>query len=460
MTDEIRFYISIFLRRLHIFILVTGVVAAGAAYYALRLPAIYTSDALLLIEAPRIPDDLAAPTVQTNPREQLEIIEQRLLTRANLLDIANDVGVFENPEEMFPDQIVNAMRNSTVFEVRTGRDRATIFTIAFNARDPQVAAAVVNAYVTSVLDENVEIRTGRAGDAMEFFAQEVDRLAEELARQSQRILDFKNENIDGLPESLGFRMGRQETLITQRGALADQLVDIEEARNRMLRVVNSTQNATQTDGTAAELPTVVAVQMQELGVREDRLLAEIAEIDGELEVLEASIAATPGNAVALETLERDYDNIQRQYDLALRRQSEAATGERIELLSKGERILVLNQPIVPRGPSSPNRRLIMAAGLAAGMAAGAGLIFLLEFLNRAIRRPVDISRTMGITPLATLPVIRTPGEIFRRRAFVALLGLVVLLGIPAALWWAHLNIAPLDLLIDQGLQRIGIGQAG
>ena len=94
MNGEIRFYLAILLRRLPLFALVAGTISAAAIAVSLQLPAKYQSSALLLVESPQIPTDLAASTVRTATGEQLDIMEQRLLTRANLLDIADEFDVF------------------------------------------------------------------------------------------------------------------------------------------------------------------------------------------------------------------------------------------------------------------------------------------------------------------------------------------------------------------------------
>jgi capsular polysaccharide biosynthesis protein len=199
-----------------------------------------------------------------------------------------------------------------------------------------------------------------------------------------------------------------------------------------------------------------------LDIELDQIDTQIAQLEQEREELEKSaerlrrnIDATPTNAVALETLERDYQNIQQQYNQAIDRAAVAATGERIELLSKGERISVINPPVVPREPYSPNRPLIAIGGVLAGIAMGLLTVVALELLNRSIRRPVDLSRALGIVPIATLPVMRTPGEIARRRAMMAGLIMTSTAGIVAGIVFLHTQIMPLDLMVDLAVQRLG-----
>ncbi len=81
---------------------------------------------------------------------------------------------------------------------------------------------------------------------------------------------------------------------------------------------------------------------------------------------------------------------------------------------------------------------------------------LIEVLKGAIRRPADITSRLGITPFATLPYMRTVGQVRRRRAIIALGFALVLLVIPAGLWLVHTQITPLDLLLDRLLQRVGL----
>ena len=77
----------------------------------MRRPHIRT-EARLVVEEPQIPGDLAASTVRTDASAAIEIIRQRLMTRANLLDIANELNVFENYSALSPDDIVQQMRDS------------------------------------------------------------------------------------------------------------------------------------------------------------------------------------------------------------------------------------------------------------------------------------------------------------------------------------------------------------
>lgn len=508
MGNEISFYFSIFLRRFHYFALVAIVVGAAGVATAFLLPTRYYSNALLLIEPPQIPSDLASSTVQSTPQEQLQIMQNKLLTRANMLEIANELDVF-GTERMHPDDVVELMRQATTFRISVGRDQASLFTIGFENEQPGVTTAVVNDLITRVLESNSENRKGRAEDTKEYFDQEVSRLGADLAEKSAAILEFKNGHINALPDNLDYQMGRRDDVAVRIQDIDRRVTGLEQQRERLVLVFNATGGTTgrnnaispeqrQLNELRQELATasvvfseqnprlkvlktkiaaleeivsanavvdedtgettavtMLDVELDQIDYQIEQLREEQAGLQEQLVRLEANIEATPTNAVALETLERDYQNILNQYNQTIERAAVAATGERIETLSKGERISVVNPPVVPREPSSPNRPLIAIGGILAGMLMGLAAVVGLELLNRSIRRPVDLSRSLGIVPIATLPILRTPGEIVRRRTMIAGVILASTAGIVGGIFFLHTQVLPLDLLVDNIVQQLG-----
>ncbi len=508
MKQEIQFYFAIFLRRIHYFLFVFGVVSISSLTMARILPPSYDATTTLLVESPQIPDNLAASTVDTGSLELLQIIEQRLMTRSNLLNIARKFNVFDDINSMAADQIVQAMRQSTTIRRTGGRGQATMMTISFNSNKANVTASVVNEYVTLLLDDNLEMRSERAGDTLKFFQQEVERLDAELATQSQKILSFKNANSDALPETLSYRLSRQTAIQERISSIGREISGLREQKQRLLEIFEATGRVAGMAGeklspeqrqladlqnelsralavfsaenprikvlqsqiaqmeaqigapmgedlSAATPKTLLDLQLVEIDTRLEQLETQRSQAQAELDRLTKSIDRTPENSIVLDGLNRDYNNIQSQYNSATSRLATAATGERIEIMAKGQRIVVLESATVPNSPTSPNRILIAAGGTALGAALGGGLVFLLEFMNKAVRRPRDITRRLGITTIATIPYVRTPIELVARRAaFVALFALVVV-GLPAALFAIHTYYLPLDLLVDIVINRLG-----
>jgi uncharacterized protein involved in exopolysaccharide biosynthesis len=169
MKNDIKFYWRLVLRRLPVMLAIIILFAALALVQAIRLPAVFETEARLLVESPQISDDLVDVTVTTSPDEEITIIRERLLTRANMLNIANQFDVFEDYDELPPDTIVELMQARTSIQSRGGRNEATIITVGFEARSGQIAADVVNEYVTRIIAANVELRTGRAEGTLDFF---------------------------------------------------------------------------------------------------------------------------------------------------------------------------------------------------------------------------------------------------------------------------------------------------
>ena len=169
-----------------------------------------------------------------------------------------------------------------------------------------------------------------------------------------------------------------------------------------------------------------------------------------------AIERTPENAIQLEALQREYQNIQGQYNAAVAALGKAQTGERIEVLSKGERITVIEQAVPPNSPNSPNRRLIAGGGVLLGAALAAAFFVLTELINLTLRRPIDLTRAIGVQPLATIPYLESTVAKRKRRALTAVGLLLVATAVIVGLWAIHVFYMPVDLLIDRGLDRIGI----
>ncbi len=503
------YYFSVFLRRLPYFLIVATMIAAMAVVVAVSLPAAYVSEVRLVLEKPQIPTDLATSTVTTPTLETMQLLEQRLLTRANMLDIARRLDVLSDIDTLNPDEIVSAMRSRTTIRTLTGASAASIMTLSFEARSGQKSAAVLNEYLTLILQDNVEFRVGRAGQTQEFFQQEVDRLSGELDTRSKEIITFKTANADALPESLGFRLSRQSSLEERLSQNDREVASLRDQRDRMVQIFESTGRVEGVTGAAptaeerelerlrqelsnallvysAENPrikvlkarvsqmesaltagaqasgddagpmSVLDVQLAQIDTRIEILQEQRALADTELQAVTDSIARTPANGIALEGLERGYNNIQNQYNQAIERLSRANTGERIELLSRGQRISVLEQPTVPNRPTRPNRILIAGGGGLIGIMAGLALVVLMEVLNTTARRPVDLVNKLGISPITTIPYIRTKGEVMRRRLLKLALVMVILIGVPATIYAVHAFYQPLDVLAERVMNKLGM----
>lgn len=506
MNSDIKFYFALFRRRLPV-MLVIFVLGLGVGLgLALTLPAKYEANARLLVENAQIPEEMFVSTVQTSADKQLQVIEQRLMTRANMIDVANKFDVFGTYPNMDPNEIFATMSEMTTISVIAGNSRRnTLMTISFESGDPNKAADVVNELVTLVESKSAEIRQSEAGETAEFFESEVRRLSDELSEKSAAIVAFKEANKNALPEELDYRLERQGQLQERLNLAARDRAALNEQRNRLMAVGTATgvqppaltpqqqqlqalQNelnsalsiysesnprvkmlraqiqslkASITPGEEAgpaddPMQTMVDLQVAEIDSRIEFLDQDIARAEDELRELRIAIEKTPQNAIRLEALERDYERIQGQYDSAVQSLAQAKVGESIEYQGRGERITVIERAIPPSLPSSPNRKLVAGGGLLLGAALAAVFFVLMELLNRTIRRPVDLTRGLGIQPLATIPYIERESVRRRRRALVTITLIAVLVAIPVALWAVHTYYLPLDLLAEIALERLGL----
>ncbi|MEM9600023.1 MAG: chain length-determining protein, partial [Pseudomonadota bacterium] len=409
------------------------------------------------------------------------------------------------------------MKDATTISRYAGRNQATLMTISFQGRSGQIAANVVNEYVTLVLEENSEFRVSRAESTLTFFEQEVERLGEDLDRQSTQIALFKADNIEALPEDQNYRLGRQALLQERVARLERERSATVQQRDEVLRIFESTGMV---GGSAQRLrtpeqeqmivveadleraisiysenhPRVIRLQarldrlqaivtaqleanagIQDLesnaSPQEFMLQANIAQLDGRLQLIDADLTSTKdelgglqeaiadssANGIALSALERDYQNIQARYNAAVNNLNSARMSERIESTAQGQRITVIENAVVPRVPTGPDRPRTAIMGAAFGIVLAGAYFMLLELLNRAIRRPEELISRFEVTPIAVVPYMESRTQRLIRRGSIIATTVLVLLGVPLLLWYIDTQYLPLELIVEKGLDKLGLG---
>lgn len=461
---DFRFYLWLFLRRLPLFLTVVVLVAGLGIALTLLWPPSYQATAKILVESPQIPADLAKSTVPTSAAEQFQIIQEDVLSRESLLALAERFGIYDDATTMSSTDRFEDMRRRveivpTPVQTASGGAVATVFHISFKAERPAVAADVANDLVTMILEKDVQLRTARATDTVTFFTKESQRLDGELRTLDSRILAFKNEHINALPDSIDFRRNQQTAqqqrllaLTQEEAMLRRQQADLQ-LRPFEIAAVPATpeeQNllalrqalAQQQVSFAEDSPTIQSLRARIAALQEtiespagetappnsrDMQLADIKEriaaigeertaINRAIADLASSIAATPSNETMLNSLQRDHQNLQAQYDAAIARLADASTGQQIELLLKGEKLSLIETAVPPQVRQGPGQKMLILASLGAALLAGLATIFAPEVLNRRIRRPDELVSQLQIVPYITVPYI---DRHFRRMRWAA-----------------------------------------
>lgn len=486
----------------------------GIAYV---LPPVYTATARVLVESQQIPSDLARSTVTVDVGERIALIEQRLMTRQNLLDIATRFDVTRGRSDLSPTEIINLMRASTSIDgVRLSDERSPVtgVKISFTADRADLSAQITNEFLSLLLEQNIRQRQTRALETSDYFRQETARLSNELSRLEAQMTQFKIDNESAIPESLPFRREelsrlqqqvfdrelRQLELQEQKKAILDAMqrgeFDIagRELTPEEQELVRLRTALVQSRATYAESHPMVRSLKARITVLEDRIGAQTASDTGDgetgglpqnvtgqvnrmlealdtqmsrletgrrndearIKALEASIERTPGVALDLDRLERQFGAIQTQYRESVLKLAQAETGERLEVNQQAERFEVIERAEPPERPSSPNRPVIAAAGFVGSLGVGVGLVLLMELLNRSIRTAADLERRLDLRPVVTIPYIRTDHEVRRRKWTLRIVLILIIVVIPTALYLIDQYYLPLPLLAQRIMTMAGL----
>jgi uncharacterized protein involved in exopolysaccharide biosynthesis len=157
------------------------------------------------------------------------------------------------------------------------------------------------------------------------------------------------------------------------------------------------------------------VRHAELKVKIKNLQLEIGEINVQIDEYQRRVENTPALEQELQSLNREYQEIKTSHNYLLSRKLEANISVNMEKKQKGEQFEILDRAFEPRTPISPNLIIIFLLTVFLGVHLGGGLVFLKDFFDTSLKSSEDIERDLGISVLATIPIIRSKKDFMKRK---------------------------------------------
>ncbi|HAR34653.1 MAG TPA: protein GumC [Desulfobacter sp.] len=150
-------------------------------------------------------------------------------------------------------------------------------------------------------------------------------------------------------------------------------------------------------------------QRAQLVAEANNIQAEVSAIQEKMKNYAQRVEDTPKRELELQSLTRDYGNIQDVYNSILDRKLEAELSVNMEKKQKGEQFRILDHARLPEKPISPNVKMMFLLSIAGGLGLGGGVLFLKELLTfSVIRRDDQIDTLIGLPILASIPPLEKP----------------------------------------------------
>lgn len=145
-------------------------------------------------------------------------------------------------------------------------------------------------------------------------------------------------------------------------------------------------------------------QREDIVLELDAVKRRQAHISSEISQYERRVEHTPEREQKLKTLERDYENLQKNYQSLLDKKLSAGMQKSLAQGRKGAKFSIVDPAYTPVVPVVPNIPIIMAAGLVLGCALGFGGAVGLELMGRGFRSAEEVEVTLGLPVIASIPL--------------------------------------------------------
>ncbi len=324
--------------------------------------------------------------------------------------------------------------------------RSLVLSISFTARHPAEAARVANAFADAYIEQQLAQKVGGTTRAASYLETRLGELEEQLRQAEEGIKDYRARN--HLIETAGRSLSEQELsqLSTELIQVRAQREDME-GRIRYIKnlrgggtlesvgeIVNSPlvaallQEHIQLKRREVELlstygerhPQVLALRadlqsiVSQIGAEADRYVAsmenDLSLLNARAEAIQQEMdRATRDNVrlsqaeVGLREREREAEALRNLYNSFLARFTE--TREQRQVIQPDARIIARADS--PQRPSSRGLEFFLALGFVVSSAAGVGLAWLRETLDRGLRSGGELERQLGLPCLGQVPHLKS-----------------------------------------------------
>lgn len=424
--------------------LVLGLIASVAA--AMLIPPRYQASAVMLVQSAQLPDEIIGQLNDTIVERRIAAIRQRVTSRPDLVELINRHGLYaERRATDALSEIIEDMRESitlipsTVELPSSGSDQQTIaFELAFQYSEAAPAQAVVQDLMDRILALDASGNLEQATTTAEFLEDQASNLTQQIGEVEGEIAAI-NARYGGI-------LGSGGTVISSGGGSYDvQIAALQRDNANLIAQKELAQSSSNRDPVVVNAESALAaaravyaeshpdVVTAKQRLEQARVLArennqklpletldqQIAFNNSQIAQLRAAKAAEEGRVQSqlaaqaraplleqqITALQQRLSGLNEQYQRIQERLLAARAGVRAEDEQMGQRLTVVEPPIVPDEPIWPNRLLILAIGIGGSLAFGFLLALGIELLLRPIRDPKSLAAITGAPPLGVVPVI-------------------------------------------------------
>jgi len=418
----------------------------------------------------RIEDRVRTIAQQILSRTQLEklILEYNLYANERQTALMEDVV-----SKMREDITVQVGQQGAV-----RRPDSASFQIGYTASDARTAVRVTERLASLFIEENLRDREVMAEGTNRFLESQLNDARERLAEQEKKVEEYRQKYNGQLPTQQQANLQMIQTTQMQIQALAEAMererdrkvtldkmlaelnqapppdegplpeddpnVALETAKEtlhqmetrlkpehpdviRQKRIVRDLEAAAKAPAAvaarAAAAPPDPRVQRRAALVAEieslDRTLAAQGNDDKRLHDVmnryQGYVDAVPERESEMIALTRDYDTLQRVYTTLLAKNEDAKVAANLERRQIGEQFKLIDPPVLPDKPTSPDRVQWDLIGAAIGLGIGCLLAGIAEYRDSSLRNADDVLSAVAVPVLALIPVMTMPTPRRNRR---------------------------------------------
>ncbi|MBW3559637.1 MAG: polysaccharide biosynthesis tyrosine autokinase [Proteobacteria bacterium] len=322
-----------------------------------------------------------------------------------------------------------------------------LVSVSFTSPDKALSARVANAVADSFIESTLARRFDASAYARKFLENRLAQVRQRLEASERQLVAYaQSQGIVNIPSGEGAGEGRSvdaSSLSSLNDALSAAKAERirAEAQWRQAQVaggmtlpavlqsssINVTREARarlaaeyqqKLSTFKPEYPDMVQLQAQiaeldrQIGTEVSNIRSSIrnnyeaarrqeAALAAQVAGLKSGVLNLQGRSIQYTILQREVDTNRSLYDGLLQRYKEIGVAGGVG----ANNISIVDRAEAPRGPTKPNKLLILAIAGVLGLFAGVLLAFILENIDETVRSPEDVEQKVGLSLLGSIPTL-------------------------------------------------------